>query len=548
MIAPECKSSGVFFCLYLLAMDYRNPDYPAIFARRLALLAKLRSNPKLVAPLRVHYAANPIDFIRDWGVTSDPRNIERGLPATIPLIPFARQEESLAWILDLWRGGQSGLIEKSRDMGCSVTIMALFATMALFHKGFVAGVGSRKEDLVDGVGDPKTLFYKARMFLKFLPREFRGGWTDAPRYSSHMKLWIPDTDSVIIGEAGDNIGRGGRSSVYLVDEKAFIRNQFLVDAALSQNTRCQIDLSSVNGPNEFAKKRNSGRVQVFTFHWRQDPRKDEAWYEGEKARLDPLIVAQEIDLDYSASQVGVIIPSSWVQAAIGIGAHLGVKPSGATMGALDVADEGKDKNAFAVRKGMRLTYASAWSGKGSDIYHTSAHAMLLCDERGMRHFYYDADGLGAGVRGDVNALNAKRAMVDRIKAEAWRGSGEVVNPDKMAIDPTTSGATGRTNADFFRNRKSQGWWHLRQRFQNTYRARNGLPYDKDMLIDLDPALPELAQLCGELSQPTYGLDTNGKIIVNKAPDGALSPNLADAVMMVYSPIKMGGAVGMLPRG
>jgi hypothetical protein len=301
-------------------MDYRNPDYPAIFSRRLELLAKLRANPKLLTPLKVHYAANPIDFIRDWGVTSDPRNLERGLPATIPLVPFERQEEWMAWVIDLWRSGQSGLTEKSRDMGCSVCGMALFTTLALFHRGYVGGIGSRKEDLVDRVGDPNTLFYKARMFLKYLPREFRGGWSETNKnLSSHMKLEIPETGSVLVGEAGTNIGRGGRSSTYLVDESAFLQNAMAVEASLSQNTRCRIDLSSVNGPNnEFARKRHSGRVKVFTFHWRQDPRKDQAWYEGEKARLDPIIVAQEIDLAYSASQQGVVIPSAWVQAAVDI--------------------------------------------------------------------------------------------------------------------------------------------------------------------------------------------------------------------------------------
>lgn len=519
-------------------MDYRNPDYSAIFEKRLSRLAKIRAKPEMVPALKVHYKANPVDFIRDWGVTSDPRNIERDLPAVIPLVPFARQEDWMHWLLARWRAGEGGLTEKSRDMGCSVCFMAMASTLALFHTGYVAGVGSRKEDLVDRVGDPKTLFYKARMFLQHVPREFRGGWdANNKLLSAHMKLEIPATGATITGEAGDNIGRGGRTSMYLCDEKAFARNQHAIDAALSQNTRCQIDLSSVNGPNHFAQKRHGGKVEVFTFHWREDPRKDDEWYAKEVARLDPLIVAQEIDLDYSASQDGVVIPSAWVQAAIDVCKFLGIEVPGGPRAALDVADEGRDKNAFAMRRSVRLRYLKSWSGKGSDIFATSTEAFHLCDTLGLRAFDYDADGLGAGVRGDARVLNERRAHIDKIEAVAWRGSGEVAEPDAFAIAPTSDGAgNGRTNRDFFANRKAQGWWHLRQRFQNTFRARNGKPYDPELLIDLSSELPELKTICSELSQPTYSINTNGKLLIDKQPDGMPSPNHADVVMMVYAPV------------
>jgi Pyruvate/2-oxoacid:ferredoxin oxidoreductase delta subunit len=87
------------------------------------------------------------------------------------------------------------------------------------------------------------------------------------------------TGASITGEGGDNIGRGGRSSVYFVDEAAFVERPALVDRALSQTTRVRDRRETPNGPgNGFAEKRFSGRLPVFTFHWRDDPRKDEAWY------------------------------------------------------------------------------------------------------------------------------------------------------------------------------------------------------------------------------------------------------------------------------
>jgi phage terminase large subunit len=63
-----------------------------------------------------------------------------------------------------------------------------------------------------------------------------------------------------------------------------------------------------------------------------------------------------------------------------------------------------------------------------------------------------------------------------------------------------------------------------------------LPYrSADDLVSIDPGLPELVALCQELSQPTWMVNSVGKILINKMPDGAKSPNLADAVCIAYNP-------------
>ncbi|EAA5546079.1 TerL protein, partial [Salmonella enterica subsp. enterica] len=157
----------------------------------------------------------------------------------------------------------------------------------------------------------------------------------------YMRVEFPETGAVIKGEAGDNIGRGDRTTLYLVDEAAFLQRPLLIDAALSQTTRCRIDLSSVNGmANPFAQKRHGGKIPVFTFHWRSDPRKDDEWYRRECEKIDnPVVVAQELDLNYSASAEGVLIPSDWVQAAVDAHIRLGIQPTGKRLGAMDVADE-----------------------------------------------------------------------------------------------------------------------------------------------------------------------------------------------------------------
>jgi hypothetical protein len=409
--------------------------------------------------------------------------------------------------------------------------IATACTLCLFNRGMVIGFGSRKEEYVDSRSAPKALFEKARGFLSYLPPEFLDGW-DRDKHSPHMRILFPGTGSAITGESGDGIGRGDRTSIYFVDEAAFLERPGLVDASLSQTTNCRIDVSTPNGmANPFAQKRFGGKIKVFTFHWRDDPRKDSAWYEKQLAELDPVTVASEIDINYAGSAEGLLIPSAWVQAAIGAHLKLGLKPSGTRRGGLDVADTGADKNAFAGRHGYLLEYLKSWSGKNSDIYGTVVRAFAICDEQNYECFDYDADGLGAGVRGDARVINEGRAAAGKsyIRDEPFRGSGTVWDPKGQMVPK-------RLNEDFFANAKAQAWWALRLRFQAMYRAViEKQPYNPDDLISINPHMDELLPLTMELSQPTYSINNSGKIMVDKMPDGMRSPNLADAVMIAFQP-------------
>lgn len=523
--------------------DFKNPDYNAVFEWRMERLQRIRAEPDKLPAMKVFYRDNPAQFITDWGMTFDPRNADIGLPSSLPFLLFERQEEWVAWFLERWRSREPGLTEKSRDMGMSWLAVGTAASLCLFRPGFVAGFGSRKEEYVDKIGDPKSLFWKARAFITALPKEFRGTW-DISKHAPHMRILFPDTGSAMTGESGDGIGRGDRTSVYFVDESAHLERPHLIDASLSQTTNCRLDLSSANGRgNPFAAKRFGGKIKVFTFHWRQDPRKDEAWYAKQVDELDPVTLAQEIDINYSASVEGVLLPSAWIQAAIGAHEKLGITPTGARAAALDVADEGVDLNALGARHGFLFNFIEFWSGKGDDIFGTVQRAFRLCDENELGQFHYDADGLGAGVRGDARVINEQRQSEGRsqIIVEPFRGSGAVNDPEGEMVSK-------RKNKDFFANAKAQAWWALRIRFQKTYRAViEHMDINQDDIISIDAALPELNKLVAELSQPTYTINGVGKIVIDKAPDGMRSPNLADAMMICYQPggraLEMWAALG-----
>lgn len=498
-----------------------------MFQARADALARVRANPKNLVSVKEYYRQHPIQFITDWGCTTDPRNARIKQPVVIPFILFPKQVEWCEWVLDCWANSRSGVTPKSRESGVSWLAIALSCTLCLFNRDLVIGFGSRLSRLVDALGNPDCLFWKARQFVSLIPKEFKGEWTlnDAPE----MRIKFPDTGSVLIGEGGDEIGRGGRASLYFIDEAAFLPRPDITEASLSQTTNCRIDISTAHGVgNPFHTKVTKWPAsQVFQIHWRDDPRKSEEWYQAEKERIgDPVIIARELDIDFSASVEGVLIPNAWAQAAVDAHLKLGVVPSGMRTGALDVADEGKDLNAFCGAYGVLVDVLEEWSGKDADIFSTVQAAFHICDMHGYKSFHYDADGLGAGVRGDARILNAHRQFTP-VSAIPFRGSGPVHDPEGEDVK-------GRKNQDFFANCKAQSWWGLRTRFQKTYRwVVEGEPCKPEEIISLSSQLPTLGKLLKELSQPTMDFNLVGKMLIEKTPDGSKSPNLADAVMIRF---------------
>jgi hypothetical protein len=527
------------------AFDWKKPDYQAVFEYRARWLLELRREPAKLAKLWAWYRDNCAiaQFICDWGCTTDPRDSGQGQPSLRPFILFPKQIEWIDWFLERWRTPEHGLTEKSRDCGITWLAMAVTNTLAMWQEDLNFGFGSAKADKVDLADSPDCMFFKGRFFLRHLPVEFRNGW-DERRDCAYMRIIHRKTGSSLIGEAGENIGRGGRTAAYIVDEAAHLPHPQAVDDALLSNTKCRIDLSSVSGmANPFAQKRHGGQFKVFTFHWRDDLRKDDAWYADMKAHTDPVTLARNVDIDYAASVEGRLIPMLWFQAAIGAREKLGIEPSGVRRGGFDVADEGKDKCAFAGRWGIELEYLDHWIGKGGDIFKSTERVFGFCHQGEYDDFVYDADGMGSGVRGDARQINARRKAegLKQIRDYPFHGGGGVADPDavfRMGSGDVKSMATARTNRDMFANLKAQGGWALRCRFQATYRAVvEGLPYNPDEIISIAPDLPYLADLTLQMQQPTYSINGAGKVVIDKAPDGMASPDLYDAVVISYTPSK-----------
>lgn len=231
-----------------------------------------------------------------------------------------------------------------------------------------------------------------------------------------------------------------------------------------------------------------------------------------------------------------LIKRSWIEAAVDAHIVLDLDMSGIKSSALDIADQGKDYNAQSFKNGLILENLEKWHGKVTgDIYATVELTINNCVDYGVYDFLYDADGMGAGARGDARAINENRESNDlpEIKAKPFHGSGMVINKDDYFIEPEGD-AKGITNGQYFSNYKAQSWWELRERFRKTYQAVvNGQEYDKDELISISSNCSFLEDLKDELARPKRKKGSP-KFTVDKTPDDTLSPNLADVVMMDYA--------------
>lgn len=522
--------------------DYINPDYDAVWRSRIERIAKLRADPGLMAAVREYYRTSSPDFVTDWGATFNPNNVGTNIAPVMPFILFPKQRDYLLWLDERRTTKDSGVLVKSRDCGASWLAMAYACWLCLFYENATVGFGSHKIEQVDGAGDPSTLFGKGRMFLKYLPREFNGGWSPQNKtHSADRKLMFPWNESAIMGRSGDNIGVGDRTTLFIVDEFAAIERSKLIEANLIATSECRIEMSTVKGLNNaFAEHARGGKMTRFDFHYHDDPRKcyrDEHgaivlydWFKKKKSETDPIIWNEQYECDFLAAAEGTIIPALWVTACIGAASKLGVAVTGEKRIAYDVSDRGNDKNCAGLATGVELQYIESWAGGPTTIYRSVQRVMRLCEDHKAESFDYDADGVGGGVRGDAEKISEEREKEGqkRIVAFMFRGSAAVQDPESICP------GTDRKNKDFFANYKAQSWWALRQRAYRTWNwVENGVACNPDDILSISPTLPELDKTRAEISQPVMTWGLSGKMVVDKTPDDVASPNNGDTVMMLF---------------
>lgn len=538
-------------------------DWPVNYARVRAWrdhkLKRFEDDPRELMAAKVWYRSHPVDFINHWCDTHDPRNIgkkdEHGnpLPVVLPLVMFLRQEELVWFVLDCMANDANGLVEKSRDMGATWTCISISTHQWLFERNNVIGWGSATADKLDKLSDPDTIFEKFRLQILGLPACFKPPGLTRDKHLLLNRLINPENRSIITGEIGDKIGRGGRTKIYFVDEAAHLEHPDLVEGGLSENTRCRIDMSSVSGLGTvFHRTRRGGkewvkgeplvtdRTNIFIMDWSHHPAKTRAWYQERQRLFESKgmshVFAQEVDRDYAAAVQGTVIPRKWLESCVD--AHLKIRSitdEGLSVAGLDVADGGNDSNALVARKGWIVNYADQWGERDTGV--TTRRALALCSQRMPCELQYDSVGVGSGVKAEANRLKDDLLFPKGLKMVPWNAGAKVVNGAGRVVanDPSSP-----TNKDFYFNLKAQGWWNLRLRVYLTHMAiTEGRETDGDNLISFDSRSIDatmLARLLEELSQATASPNTKMKMVIDKSPDGMASPNLGDACVICCFPV------------
>lgn len=244
--------------------------------------------------------------------TFDPRDPRRN----IAFFLWDKQIEYLRWVERLLKNHEDGLIEKSRDVGASyTTLTAVVLYQWLFHD-FNALIGSRVENKVDKSDDPDALFWKLDYNLDRIPKWMLPvGWNKR-EHRTYMRLSRPDNENVITGESSNpNFGRAGRYNLALFDEMGFWANakSSWESSGSSATTRLAISTPPESGKaSYFYKLRQSGRVKIFTFHYKDDPRRDEAWEIAQRAKQSAEEFERERNISYSGSIEGKVYASEFM--------------------------------------------------------------------------------------------------------------------------------------------------------------------------------------------------------------------------------------------
>lgn len=167
------------------------------------------------------------------------------------------------------------------------------------------------------------------------------------------------------------------------------------------------------------------------------------------------------------------------------------------VGGLDVARYGDNRTVFIVRRGDAVEHIESWNH--TTLTETAGKSKLLFAKWGLKGLVVDSAGIGAGV--------ADILFDEGLNIYAYNGGHRAFTPAS------------------FTNRRSELWWHLRQRFE---RSRIWLPAD-DYVV---------GPLVTDLVAPEYKVLSTGRLQVETKEQllerGVPSPDYADALVMCFA--------------
>lgn len=496
--------------------------------RRIRVLAAIEGSEDAQAVVLAALSQNTADalvaFVRDWLWTVDPRR-KGDDPKTVPFLLWEKQEALLRELFAAEVNGYTLFIEKSRDTGATwLAVGGFYVWRWLFFPGWTGGIGSRTLQQLDRSSDPQTVFWKVRRAISNLPSWMRPAGYSEKKHAPWTRISNPVTGATIIGEGGTEVGRGGRSSVFLLDEFAKLAQPQAVEAAISGNTDSLIIITTSAGPETHAYAvRQREAVRKFSISWRDDPRKPANYREQFALRYSEAVAKRELDIDWTGDDENAFIPYAWIDAGRVMAAEAARNTGDApAVAGLDVSGGGAAESVLFIRKGPASV--GLWKWAGVNPVELAGLVTPICEAHGVSLLNYDGIGVGAGVEGGFAALRKSFAT----RPILW---GTPAPPAKLWDDDGRNLASVR-----FANLKALQWWELRIRLWEAYQAQQGRPFDWSRVA----TIPDDADLIAQLAAPRQAESTQGKVAVESkkslAARGVASPDRADAVVLSYAEI------------
>jgi hypothetical protein len=225
-------------------------------------------------------ARDPLFYINTFVWIFEPRT-----PARLPFITYRFQDRSLETLFETI-GVEDMVIEKSRDMGASWMCITAFEWFWHFSEEmYTFLLLSRKADLVEKRGDPKSLYWK----LDFI-HQHQPGWIKPAIESRQMHRSNTDSGSTIDGDSTTEFsGVADRRTAILLDEFSKMDGQEVIFTGTRDATDSRIFNFTPQGSGNLAYEiANDPDRKKLTLHWSEHPLKARGLYEYRDGQLSLL--------------------------------------------------------------------------------------------------------------------------------------------------------------------------------------------------------------------------------------------------------------------
>lgn len=250
-------------------------------------------DPSVAELFKEACAADPIFFINGFLWTHDPREEPF---AKLPFILYPFQEELVGSVLEA-ANNYDLLIEKSRTMGVSWILMAIFVWIWLYKEDRPLLIGSRNENLVDKPGDPDALLWRVDFLIDNLPSWLKPCGYVKSQHRLRKHIENPEKRNTIDGESTTaNFATGGRRYAIVLDEFSKVPNGDEMLASTQAVSHSRIINGTPYGiANAFYELTLHSRIKKIRLHWTLHPTYSRGLYKKESEDNGKYI---PIDIDY----------------------------------------------------------------------------------------------------------------------------------------------------------------------------------------------------------------------------------------------------------